>query len=260
MTFLIAMTETASEKPLWISHRGYNATATENTLEAFKAAVDIGFTACETDLRITNDDHIVLIHDPTLIRLANDSRQVRELSRIQLEKLGFTGGGKPLFFDQLVKDFAGLNWVFDIKPENGGKTIRAMVDWCRSHSAENWLTGHGKFLAWRKSHEILLNRLLPGIECYAREMECWRADLAVLMGLPSLGGIEPNRTYAIPPRLAGVRLFRKSAVECFHRRQASTVAFLPDTEQDARAAMEAGFDEILTNGRIIDTDVLEKDA
>jgi glycerophosphoryl diester phosphodiesterase len=254
------MGETESRKPLWISHRGYKAAAAENTLEAFKAAVHMGFTVCETDLRITNDGHIVLIHDPTLTRLTNDARQVSELSRIQLEKLVFSDGGRPFFFDELVRGFADLNWIFDIKPENGGKTIRAMVDWCRSHGAEDWLTGHGKFLAWRKGHERLLKKLLPDAVCYPKEMACWRADLAVLVGLPILGGIEPNRTYAIPPRVAGIGLFRKSVVDCFHRRQASTVAFLPETEQDTRAAIEAGFDEILTNGKIIDTDVIEKDS
>jgi glycerophosphoryl diester phosphodiesterase len=253
-TSLSSVDQSDIKKPLWISHRGYHNRAVENTFEAFQAAVDLSFIACETDLRITNDGHIVLIHDPTLSRLANDSRPVSELSRIQLEKIRFTGGGRPFFLDELIKEFSSCNWIFDIKPEKGAKTIRAMVDWTQSHRVEHWVIDQVKFLAWRRDHEKLLKDLLPGVVCYARKMECWRADLAVLIGLPSLGGIESNRTYAIPPKLAGIELFRNSIVDCFHRKQAQAVAFLPETEDDARAAVQAGFDEILTNGRIFDTD------
>jgi len=243
------------KKPLWISHRGYHNRAVENTFEAFRAAVDLGFTACETDLRITNDGHIVLIHDPTLLRLAHDSRRVSALSRFHLERIRFAGGGKPFFLDELVREFAGTNWTFDIKPEKGLQTIRAMVDWTRSRRLEAWLSNQVKFLLWHKDHEGFLKTLWPGAVCYARKTECRRADLAVLIGLPGLGGIQRNRTYAVPPKLAGIKFFRSVIVDRFHREQARTVAFLPKTQQDARRAVAAGFDEILTNGRMVDSDL-----
>ena len=59
------MTSFSHKKPGWISHRGYKANAVENTGKAFATAVDIGFSALETDLRITKDHQIVLIHDKT---------------------------------------------------------------------------------------------------------------------------------------------------------------------------------------------------
>ena len=75
------MPEDRGKKTIWISHRGYTANAVENTYAAFKAAVDIGFTFLETDLRTTRDQQIVLIHDDTLNRLANDNRRVIDLTR-----------------------------------------------------------------------------------------------------------------------------------------------------------------------------------
>jgi glycerophosphoryl diester phosphodiesterase len=239
-------------KPLWISHRGYHNRAVENTVEAFRAAVDRGFTAFETDLRITHDGHIVLYHDPTLERLANDPRRVSELSRPQLEKMHFVGGGRPFFLDELIQEFAGYRWAFDLKPEKGPQTIRAMMDWARGGRLEPWLVEHVKFLAWHRDHERLLKQLLPEAVCYARKMECWRANLAVLIGWPGLGGIQPSRTYAIPPRLFGIPLFRKAIVESFHRDQGRVVAFLPETEDDAGKAVRIGFEEILTDGGIVD--------
>src|SRR4051812_20424790 len=71
--------------PIWISHRGFKADAVENTRSAFQLAVGVGFTALETDLRLSSDGHIVLHHDPTLMRLAADGRHVRSLTRRELE-------------------------------------------------------------------------------------------------------------------------------------------------------------------------------
>ena len=58
-----------NKKPFWISHRGYAKKYTENSQEAFDAALDLGFEFLETDLRITADGHIVLCHDPDFRRL-----------------------------------------------------------------------------------------------------------------------------------------------------------------------------------------------
>lgn len=253
------MDQTKIKQPLWISHRGYKEQAVENTYEAFKAAVNMGFTALETDLRITKDNQIVLIHDHTLKRLSNDRRSVTNLSRSQLEEIRFRDGGQPLFFDQFIKEFSGCTWTFDIKYENGDKTIQTLASWAKSHGLEQLLTTNGRFLVWRASHEKLIRDLFPGAVFYARRIQCWRAGLAVIMGVPSLGAIRSNRTYALPPYLGSIWLFRKSFVRCFHRRRARTIAFLPETVHDTRAAIEAGFDEILTNGRIIDTDEGEND-
>jgi len=244
------MNHTNIKRPLWISHRGYKEQAVENTYEAFKAAVDIGFTALETDLRITKDNQIVLLHDRNFKRLSNDNRCVSKFSRSQLEKIRFSGGGQPLFFDQFIKEFSGCTWTFDIKYENGDKTIQTLVSWAKSHGLEQLLTTGARFLTWRASHEKLLKNLLPGAVFYARRIQCWRAGLAVIVGIPSWGAIRPNRTYALPPYLGNISLFRKSFVHCFHRKGARTIAFLPETVHDTRAAIEAGFDEILTNGRI----------
>lgn len=240
-----------TNSPLWISHRGYKVQAVENTYQAFKAAVDIGFTGLETDLRITRDNHLVLIHDPSLVRLVNDERPVIALSRRELERIQFREGGKPLFFDQFAEEFGCCTWTLDIKPENGIMTITALRNWTERHRSAQWLTKQAKFLTWRASHEQLLTTLLPGAKCYARKYECWRAALAVMAGLPIPGSIKPDRTYALVSHLGGIPLFRRPVVEYFHKRGARTVAFLPETEQDTNSAIDAGFDEILTDGPII---------
>src|SRR5678815_3126144 len=52
--------------PIVIVHRGASATAPENTIEAYAAAMDLGADGCEVDLRLTHDGVIVMFHDDML--------------------------------------------------------------------------------------------------------------------------------------------------------------------------------------------------
>src|SRR2546429_7766643 len=47
-------------------HRGARGLAPENTLAAFRRAIEIGVTTIETDLVVTKDDVVVISHNPTL--------------------------------------------------------------------------------------------------------------------------------------------------------------------------------------------------
>ena len=267
------------DKPLWISHRGYKENAVENTRAAFQAAVDLGFSCLETDLRITRDKRIVLVHDPTLKRLTGDKRLVQEMTAAELADIRLdnryppdgraprTGGDSPqkghtgshenagaknsrgrlLFFDEFVAEFSGCRWVLDIKPETGAETIMALSGWAETEGMVEKIVQNTKILTWRSDHEALAAAHFPGVAFYARRPECWRAGLAMLTGQPGLGAIRPGRTYALPPTFMGLSLFQAAMVRRFHERDATVVAFLPPTDALARQAAAAGFDEILTN-------------
>src|SRR5437016_485271 len=59
-----------------ICHRGGSTLATENTLEAYAAAMDYGADGCEIDLRKTTDGVLVLFHDDVLDRLSDGFGQI----------------------------------------------------------------------------------------------------------------------------------------------------------------------------------------
>ncbi len=238
-------------KPVWISHRGFKANAVENTFNAFAAAVDIGFSALETDLRITKDRHIILIHDKTLSRLASDRRFVIDLTRQELESIRLANGEQFFFFEQFAEKFNHCLWTLDIKPENGKETILALAAWTKKNKFSKQLARNAKFLTWKPGHEKLLKSFFPWANFYANKVECWQAGLSVLCRMPALGSIKPGRIYALPPFLGGILLYKKSIVRHFHQRKAKTIAFLPETDFLAQKAVKAGFDEILINSPIL---------
>ncbi|MFK7951410.1 MAG: glycerophosphodiester phosphodiesterase [Ekhidna sp.] len=56
-----------------IAHKGASGTAPENTMAAFKRALELGVDQIELDVRHTADEEIVVFHDQRLDRLAKDS-------------------------------------------------------------------------------------------------------------------------------------------------------------------------------------------
>jgi glycerophosphoryl diester phosphodiesterase len=60
------MTLPAAERILVHGHRGARARRPENTIPAFKFAIDAGVDALESDMAVTRDGVIVMSHDPVL--------------------------------------------------------------------------------------------------------------------------------------------------------------------------------------------------
>jgi len=76
------------KKAIWtIAHRGASGHAPENTMAAFRRAVELGATFIETDLQITRDARVVAIHDFTLDRTTNGKGQVHLLTLKQIRAL-----------------------------------------------------------------------------------------------------------------------------------------------------------------------------
>ena len=72
--------------PVNLAHRGASARAPENTLEAFRLAVQSGAGGLELDVHLTRDGHIVVIHDPTLDRTTNTSGAVAGMTLDELRE------------------------------------------------------------------------------------------------------------------------------------------------------------------------------
>jgi glycerophosphoryl diester phosphodiesterase len=57
-------------------HRGASKERPENTMEAFRFALELGADAIETDVHVTRDGAVVVHHDPDGARTAGDPRRI----------------------------------------------------------------------------------------------------------------------------------------------------------------------------------------
>ncbi len=73
-------------RPAIVAHRGASAHAPENTLTAFKLAIEQGADAIELDARLSADGQVVVIHDDTVDRTTNGSGRVSSLTMAELQR------------------------------------------------------------------------------------------------------------------------------------------------------------------------------
>ncbi len=70
-----------------IAHRGASAYAPENTMAAFELAVSMGLDEVETDVHLTKDGHLLLLHDHSLDRTTDGSGLPADFTLEELKRL-----------------------------------------------------------------------------------------------------------------------------------------------------------------------------
>jgi glycerophosphoryl diester phosphodiesterase len=74
-------------RPTIFAHRGSSIYAPENTMAAFDLALQHGADAIELDVKLTADNHVVIIHDQTLERTTGQPGDVRKCSLEEIRRL-----------------------------------------------------------------------------------------------------------------------------------------------------------------------------
>lgn len=70
-----------------LAHRGYSSIYPENTMLAFRKALEFGADGIEFDVQLTQDDQVVVIHDLTTERTTGVEGKVEEMTLSELQGL-----------------------------------------------------------------------------------------------------------------------------------------------------------------------------
>ena len=101
--------------PIALAHRGFSLDGRENSMEAFSAAVGLGFRHVETDVHATRDGVVVAFHDETLDRVTDRSGRVADLDWVQVRG-ALIGGVDPVpSLEELLGAWPSLNLNIDVK-------------------------------------------------------------------------------------------------------------------------------------------------
>ncbi|WP_100665777.1 glycerophosphodiester phosphodiesterase family protein [Leuconostoc citreum] len=93
-----------------IAHRGVSAQAPENTRAAFEKMLPLDIIWLETDIDITSDGQLVLIHDAGVNRTSNGNGKVNRNTLQGLQKLDFGEWFSPVYQGQQI---VTLDWLID---------------------------------------------------------------------------------------------------------------------------------------------------
>lgn len=118
-------------KILVSGHRGEGCLGLENTMYAFKRAIELGVDMIETDVHMTRDGHLVLMHDASVERTTDGVGKIRDMTLCEIKALDATVNAKikispeapPTLSEllELVKDREGLLLNIELKdyPDDG---------------------------------------------------------------------------------------------------------------------------------------------
>lgn len=85
------------------SHRGGRMEFDENTISAFESSYQKGYRGYETDVRMTKDGQLVILHDSSLERTSNGKGNVEEMTAAQIRQFKSKKGNDIMFLDDLME-------------------------------------------------------------------------------------------------------------------------------------------------------------
>ncbi|MBR3237227.1 MAG: hypothetical protein IKF99_02170 [Oscillospiraceae bacterium] len=144
----------------------------ENTLPAFIAARDQGY-GMELDIRFTRDMQVVVFHDDDLLRLAGDTRKVRQLTLRELKAIplgGVEDARVPTLREVLDAVDGKAPLLIELKSGLGnGKLCRALLDITADYKGEYIVESFNPLIvAWFRFHapQVVRGQLVGPMQSY----------------------------------------------------------------------------------------------
>lgn len=233
--------------PRVIAHRGASAYAPENTLAAFRRAVELGASAIETDLRLTRDGKFVLLHGARVSRTTDGHGNVDRMAFDALRKLDagswfgkeFAGEQIPTLEEALELTTRLDVWLYlGLKTGIEGPVAFALVDALRRS---------------RRMDRVVLLSYDPAALALLRATDP-RVLTALLVGRigPTIGPAKRAGAQLLAPRHRRVtgRMVRRA-----HEAGLGVVPWTVNTRREMRRLLGLGVDGIMTDwpDRLIET-------
>jgi len=220
-----------------IAHRGASGSFPENTVSAFRAAIDAGADMCELDVQLSRDGAVVVIHDDTVERTTDGKGEVAELTLAELKRLDagakFKGGPfKGAQIPTLEEVFAvtGGKCGLNIELKAGGLEHQvAQIMQARNALGDSIVSSFN----WEYLKKLQQLHFNIRIGLLAEEKPVDLMMNAVAM-----------RAYSINPRWDMVT---SDLCKAAHERSLKLYTWTVDADARMRALIECGVDGIMTN-------------
>ncbi len=232
-----------SGNPLVIAHRGASKVAPENTLAAYRLALELGATAVETDVHTTLDGEVLVIHDPTTERTTGVNSVVGETTAADLRALDAGSWKSPAYVGER---FPLLGEVLDL--------VRGRAVLCLELKA-------GEALVPRSVALIDARSMRASIVVFSFDTALLAESKAAMPDVPALllttpEGEPPVYTVAAveAARALGVdavgfshRHLPREVVDEAHRQGFPVFTWTVNTPEDARRLRDWGVDGLITD-------------
>jgi glycerophosphoryl diester phosphodiesterase len=254
----IAATEPTSGVPIRgrvrnTAHRGASFRAPENTLAAFRLAIDLDAEWIESDVRRTKDGALVLMHDETLVRTTNVEQvfphrspwRVADFTLAEIRRLDAGSWKGPRFAGERVPTMAEM--VDLVRPSRSGILMEIKTPELYPGIEADVAAVFDSFPGYVSS-AVAARRL--AVESF--DWESMRTFHLIQPEVPV--GLLGTPTKAELPRLAWAdqinphhRTFDTAYVDRVHALGMEVHAWTVDAPADMREVLDRGVDGVITN-------------
>ncbi|MBU2955563.1 glycerophosphodiester phosphodiesterase family protein [Marinobacter sp. F3R08] len=159
--FLAKLPEnTLLRKPLIIGHRGVPSLVAENTLAGALKAAELGADAVESDIYLTKDNHIVVIHDSTLDRTTDGTGPVEDKTLDELKALTVEGAHAIPTLDEFFTALKEKKVVHFIEIKSGNLEI---VEHLKQAIDRNDVWDQVIVISFNSDQLLKLQEVMPGV-------------------------------------------------------------------------------------------------
>lgn len=239
----------APGRPAVAAHRGGALLWPENSLLAFRNALDLGVEYVETDVHLTADGEVVVMHDPTLERTSTGLGALRERTLADLAPVRLKGGdgavtGEPVptlarLLDLLAPSRAGL--LLEIKVDDRGRRYPGIEEKVLASVRDRGLASRTLVMAFEPETVERIRELDPA------------APTVLLIGRRQLGGASAaegvTRARALGAAAVGIqhRLVDAGVVAAARRAGLRVAAWTVNEEADIRRVIDLGVDVVISD-------------
>jgi glycerophosphoryl diester phosphodiesterase len=238
--------------PRVIAHRGDSAEYPENTMPAFRAAVETRADYIELDVHLTRDGQVVVVHDEGLSRIASDDRLVVEMTMAELETIDAAFNFAPAAdgwllrglgirvpkLEEVLKSWPTLRFVIEFKPRDPAIADSAL-EVVRAAGMERRVLFASEHLAPIARARLLAPRIptnLPAAEI-----------VSFIQTLPSRPYAGAGDALQIPPEYRGIKLATREVIAAAHRSGLEVHVWTINDQAEMEEMLSLGVDGIITD-------------
>ena len=230
------------EKTLIIAHRGACGYAPENTMEAFRMALEMGADGIELDIHLTSDGQVVVCHDEKIDRTSNGQGEITSYTLDELRSMDFgyhfygkeRRGIKLPTLDEVYELIAPTNMIVNVEIKSSDPAIiPACYEAAKRHGME-------KRVIYSSFDHFQIGRMKE------YDPDTFIAPLYNFNMLKPWNYCKDIDAKASHPKFTQIRKIEDYVKEC-HERGIRVHTWTANTEEDIRFLLDAGVDAIITN-------------
>ena len=116
------------------AHRGGSLETSENTLESFQYALNIGSQYIETDVQLSQDGKVYIFHDDSLKRVAGIDKNFSDLYSSEIDSIKIFNGNTIPTLEEALETFPNTRFNIDLKTDLVAEPALKIL---KEHNAED---------------------------------------------------------------------------------------------------------------------------